>query len=359
MINASIPSFSLGLTQETQDKAHGDDEDLITGNDQEKTHKMCAKGDNEAFSIPLGEEHVHKKENVALLNKPTRAKIISEALRSPYVIREVEINKSISKEEELVWNYISGRKKEHVIFEDASGTQVEAQLFQSVMIGRQLYTSVVNSWAVVLNFEEKKEDQTHHIDYSVIPKLSADRMKLMNEHTLRVVGRNEKLLDLRKYDLIFFPIIEAGHFYLVVFDFKSVAVTIIDNMVEEDSLVGLKDNTDFFEKDTSFKVKQIFEEYLEHVHHPKLSELKTQVPVKLKLPWATKKNVTDCGVFVMRHMEMYIGKGAKSFDCGFSKNHFKRTSQIKTLRKKYATRILLSDANNLKHVVIERAFDVS
>ncbi|KAL8258449.1 hypothetical protein R6Q59_030490 [Mikania micrantha] len=187
----------------------------------------------------------------------------------------------------------------------------------------------------------------------------ADRMKSMSKHMLRVVGRNEKLLDLRKYDLIFFPIIETGHFYLVVFDFKSVAVTIIDNMVEEDSLVGLKDDTDFFEKDTSFKVKQIFEEYLEHVHHPKLSELKTQVPVKLKLPWATKKNVTDCGVFVMRHMEMYMGKGAKSFDCGFSKNHFKRTSQIKTLRKKYATRILLSDANNLKHVVIERAFDVS
>ncbi|KAD4386009.1 hypothetical protein E3N88_26178 [Mikania micrantha] len=151
------------------------------------------------------------------------------------------------------------------------------------MIGRQLYTSVVDSWVVVLNFEERKEAQTHHIDYSVIP---------------------------------------------------NVAVTIIDNMVEEDSLVGLKDDTDFFEKDASFKV----------------------VPVKLKLPWATKKNVTDCGVFVMRHMEMYMGKEAKSFDCGFSKNHFKRTSQIKTLRKKYATRILLSDANNLKHVVIERAF---
>ncbi|KAL8204827.1 hypothetical protein R6Q57_010450 [Mikania cordata] len=88
MIDASIPSFSMGLTQETQDKGY-----------------------NEAFSIPLGEEHVHKNENVVLLNKPTRAKIISAALRSPYVIREVEINKSISKEEELIWNYISGRKK--------------------------------------------------------------------------------------------------------------------------------------------------------------------------------------------------------------------------------------------------------
>ncbi|KAD4386007.1 hypothetical protein E3N88_26176 [Mikania micrantha] len=95
LIDASIPRFSLGFTQETPKKAHGDDEDLITGNDQEKTHKMCGKGDNEAFSIPLGEEHVHKKENVALLNKPTRAKIISEALWSPYVIREVEINKNL------------------------------------------------------------------------------------------------------------------------------------------------------------------------------------------------------------------------------------------------------------------------
>ncbi|KAL8251071.1 hypothetical protein R6Q59_034764 [Mikania micrantha] len=65
-------------------------------------------------------------------------------------------------------------------------------------------------------------------------------------------------------------------------------------MVEEESLVGLKDDTEFFEKDTSFK-KQNFEEYLEHVHHPKLSELKTHVLVKLKLPWATKKMLQTVG----------------------------------------------------------------
>ncbi|KAD2805189.1 hypothetical protein E3N88_38566 [Mikania micrantha] len=125
----------------------------------------------------------------------------------------------------------------------------------------------------------------------------------------------------------------------------------IDDLIDARFSLGFTQETQ--------KKKQIFKEYLEHVHHPKLSELKTQVPVKLKLPWEIKKNVTHCGVFVMSHMEMYMGKGAKNFDCGFSKNHFKRASQIKTLRKKYATRILLSDANNFKHVVIERAFDVS
>ncbi|KAD3067283.1 hypothetical protein E3N88_35163 [Mikania micrantha] len=134
IMDNSAPSKVVGITQGNPEKAHGDDEELITGNAQEKTHKMCEKGDkcdNVAFNIPLGDEQVHKKENVVLLNKPTRAKIISEALR-------------------------------HVIFEDESGTQVEAQLFRSAMIGRQLYASVVDSWTMVLNFEEKRSPDSPH-----------------------------------------------------------------------------------------------------------------------------------------------------------------------------------------------------
>ena len=42
--------------------------------------------------------------------------------------------------------------------------------------------------------------------------------------------------------------------------------------------------------------------------------------IRMKMPWrATNNNVTDCGVFCMRHMEPYFGETDKC-QCGFKKN---------------------------------------
>lgn len=72
---------------------------------------------------------------------------------------------------------------------------------------------------------------------------------------------------------------------------------------------------------------------------------------KKKVDWATKENFTDCGVFVMRHMEMYQGTDGQ-FDCGFSNKESEQRAQIVGLRMKYGARILLSDVNVLKQNVM-------
>ena len=98
----------------------------------------------------------------------------------------------------------------------------------------------------------------------------------------------------------------------------------------------------------------MFFDYLLSVEHPKANAIKASKPTKIKIDWSTKDNFTDCGVYVMRHMELFKGKG-NDFDCGFSDIPSKRTKQIKQLRMKYATKILLSNANCFKKKMLDDA----
>ncbi|MFS7899272.1 putative papain-like cysteine peptidase superfamily [Helianthus anomalus] len=43
---------------------------------------------------------------------------------------------------------------------------------------------------------------------------------------------NTKLFDLRSFDMVLFPILEAGHYYLLAFEMKNPAITLIDNGAE-------------------------------------------------------------------------------------------------------------------------------
>ena len=57
----------------------------------------------------------------------------------------------------------------------------------------------------------------------------------------------------------------------------------------------------------------------ESVGHPKHEIVKNMKPVRMRMQWRTTDNVTDCGIFCIRHMETYFGQGHK-WDCGFKKN---------------------------------------
>ena len=48
----------------------------------------------------------------------------------------------------------------------------------------------------------------------------------------------------------------------------------------------------------------------------KAAALKNLKPHRLAMHWRNSKNKKDCGVYVMRHMECYIGNGLVGFDIG-------------------------------------------
>lgn len=71
------------------------------------------------------------------------------------------------------------------------------------------------------------------------------------------------------------------------------------------------------------------------------------------MEWRTNNNITDCGVFVMRHMETYMGGGAFCQD--LKKPGIGQSVQIKQLRVKYVAKIILMEINEEKQKILKEA----
>ncbi|KAJ0623783.1 hypothetical protein HanIR_Chr01g0036041 [Helianthus annuus] len=73
------------------------------------------------------------------------------------------------------------------------------------------------------------------------------------------------------------------------------------------------------------------------------------------MDWRALQNGVDCGVFTMRHMETY--KGKSPWNPGFV-NEDKKTiqdSQLRFLRYRYLSKIILSDYNLIRKEVYDKA----
>ncbi|MFS7928521.1 putative Ulp1 protease family catalytic domain, papain-like cysteine peptidase superfamily [Helianthus anomalus] len=152
------------------------------------------------------------------------------------------------------------------------------------------------------------------------------------------------LLDLKAFDIIINPMIENKHFYLICFDLETTKVEVIDNMRSNKGFYTMTVGTKFKEIGSPCKVKQYMTRYLKVVEHPIASRMEKAKLTRKKLEWATHDNFNDCGVFAMRHMDMYKGSGEK-FECGFSTHKEIQNMQLKNMRMKIATKLLLSEAN--------------
>ncbi|PWA51856.1 hypothetical protein CTI12_AA460020 [Artemisia annua] len=63
------------------------------------------------------------------------------------------------------------------------------------------------------------------------------------------------------------------------------------------------------------------------------------------LKWKTKNNYIDCGVFTMLHMDNYTSEALGKWDCGLVAESKEQSDQLRVLRFKFATKILLDKVN--------------
>ncbi|PWA42841.1 hypothetical protein CTI12_AA539640 [Artemisia annua] len=63
------------------------------------------------------------------------------------------------------------------------------------------------------------------------------------------------------------------------------------------------------------------------------------------LKWKTKNNFIDYGVFTMLHMDNYTGEAPGKWDCGLVAESKEQSDQLRVLRFKFATKILLHNVN--------------
>ncbi|KAD3337886.1 hypothetical protein E3N88_33407 [Mikania micrantha] len=275
--------------------------------------------------------------------KPIRDKGIAEVNKSPYVIREDEsiLSYVLYEDSSNKGLFTDGQKndkgKQKETLNDANDHR------QSAVVNNQ----VIDAWVEVLNFEEKYRSPNSPyrlfcgsnviIDGmlnqdDVDPNQRVDKFATnMNGVIAGVIKESPFAKDkadvnnLKMFDMVLFPILEFNHYYLLVFELKNCAISVIDNFHESIPLVGVKDSADYYLKDSPCKVKEMFVRYLEKIKHAKTDEIHATKIQKVQIPWATKTNAVDCGVFLMRHMEKFMGIH-EQFNCGFSTNGKKKSA---------------------------------
>nr|GME13353.1 zinc finger BED domain-containing protein RICESLEEPER 2-like [Ipomoea batatas] len=74
---------------------------------------------------------------------------------------------------------------------------------------------------------------------------------------------------------------------------------------------------------------------------------------RMQMAWRDHKNKIDCGVFLMRHMETYLGQGVKKWDCGLVKGG---TSKLHKLRIRFMKDLAISEYNIHRSRNLSRAY---
>ncbi|PWA62256.1 hypothetical protein CTI12_AA365670 [Artemisia annua] len=203
----------------------------------------------------------------------------SNAMKSPFYDRKVHIYQKWPEAEMKLVEYMwSESNPEGEIVFNGKGLQLEGVFFLSLYPEVEVASPIIDLWSIILNNEEEFRDE-----------LSGKRNVYCSTLMLKRIMKFEENLE---------SVLETS---------------------------GLKDLNDVGLIDT-------FIIYLERKKHPKLGELMLADARMVPIKWNTTYNVVDCGIFVMRHMEIE-GAALKS--------------QLKMLRAKYLAKILLKD-NNLK-----------
>ncbi|MFS7988450.1 hypothetical protein Hanom_Chr11g01034941 [Helianthus anomalus] len=77
--------------------------------------------------------------------------------------------------------------------------------------------------------------------------------------------------------------------------------------------------------------------------------------VRLDFEWKKVNNIVDCRVFVMRHLKTWFGITTDKWDNGFPLGHKEKKACLTRLRKRYAIKLVTSEATKHRSRVLAEA----
>ncbi|KAI7732333.1 hypothetical protein M8C21_010072, partial [Ambrosia artemisiifolia] len=109
---------------------------------------------------------------------------------------------------------------------------------ESLIPGVEIHEDVINVWSHILNKEEKKKSrESDYRLFCTAPMIEKDtydkdEQARVDEFTKNMtdVLRKENLKTIKKFDLVFVPIIQSKHYYLMCFNIKEPKTILIDNI---------------------------------------------------------------------------------------------------------------------------------
>lgn len=94
-------------------------------------------------------------------------------------------------------------------------------------------------------------------------------------------------------------------------------------------------------------------EFYNKVHNGRSILCAGLVPKRMQMAWCDSRNKIDCGVYLMRHMESFLGQGVLDWDCGLVKEEY---STLHKLRLQYMKELVVSEYNLHRGRNLSRAY---
>ncbi|GJU75746.1 hypothetical protein Tco_1272816 [Tanacetum coccineum] len=273
-----------------------------------------------------------------------KAKVLKEKRTvkpsSNFYDRRINISEPLSEEEKKIVEYIwSDSCPEGDIVFASKGLELECLWFLSLYPEIKVDASVIDVWSDVLNHEEKYRRNvsiTTHVycwtemlpSYLVEDKNKVNERRRIFDDNVAMILENSMKKNFNHVDL-------------------NAKIDIIDNINN--------DVEDISKRYGAYAVALIdsFINYLERHNHPSIFAIVNANPKQVPMKWNTRNKSVDSGVFVMRHMETYLGhEEIWQEDAG-------EKSQLYILRAKYLAKILLISFNQKKKELLKAATSYS
>ncbi|KAI3666865.1 hypothetical protein L6452_41904 [Arctium lappa] len=261
--------------------------------------------------------------------------------RSPYVRRVVDMK--VSTEDKRVHD-------DTVVILD-NGAKLIRRDMETLARFEQVSQKVVDMWDEVLNYEEKyrnRDSMRRYFFTTVVmedPNLHTPFTDFNTQYDifscglLRSAHFDTELLKMRSMDLVFFPIFNDGTYYLVV---KSPSIVVLDNrfsrgMYVDDTLGSYEESVEIL--------------HMKSVIHPVVDDFTEIVHTRPEMVWQMKNQNDDSGVFLMRHMETWMGE-ERSWKTGLTYEGPSQKTQVIDLRKKYTAKLAVTTINNKRDEIM-------
>ncbi|KAK9080794.1 hypothetical protein SSX86_000552 [Deinandra increscens subsp. villosa] len=291
---------------------------------------------------------------IVIDERPKRKRAKAGVLCSPFMERPVVLEEKRTKTKNDISQFIFAAHGPtwDILFSLTDCITVLKFQMETMRMGIEVHVDVINAWSHILNHEEQFRDKGNpNRLFCTSPMIHRDTFQkdesiMLKEFTsnMNELLRKERLKDITEHEMVIVPMIQSHHFYMVSFNLKEAKAVIIDNSASKEYEAKYQGNPE--------KLKITFEKYLESISHPKAKSFKKSTLKRLEMDWRTENNHIDCGIFLMRHMETYLG--IDDWNCGFDEeengNH---PMLIEDLRRKYIAKILLHDTNESKEFTVD------
>ncbi|PWA35250.1 ulp1 protease family, C-terminal catalytic domain-containing protein [Artemisia annua] len=337
----SMPSFDLGFDLPSKQVAE------IT---------LCESLEKVNLTPPEEKPNINKIEVVSLLTPPEENQTIVESAEIQASTEEVNAANAL---------FSMSKNPKDIIFQfEDSGIGVERAKFESFYYEQWIFSDIIDVWCILLNHKEFRRSNSRQsklfCNTQVTPAsmtnedLSKDQRFENFEESVYLAAClvDEYVANLLNVDLVFFNILRDSHYYIICFNLKYHKIEIIDNRLSD---TEADEGSKISEIDLISKLYGKLPFVLKN--HPKFHIMRFCKPNILKMAWRTRRNESDCGIFVMRHMETYNGKKVEEWNSGFRNEGEGQKGQLKTLRRKYAAKILLSDENLHRKKIISESIE--